>query len=177
MARETRNNDRPRIPEYKIEGARIGFRNFQGKKTEFNEAGNRNFALFVPEEDVETLLSYGWNVKRTKPRDEAPDGNPYIPVKVKYGAYPPIAVLITSRGKTRLDEETIDQLDWARIKNVDVVIRPYQYGPTAVKPEGGVAAYLKGIWVTIQEDEFDQKYADIPWADDDPESEEMPYSE
>ena len=160
------NEKKVRIPEYKVENARIMFRNFQGKKTDYNEEGNRNFVLFVPEEDVESLLSYGWNVKRLKPREDNPDGQAYLTVKVKYGPLPPIAVLITSRGKTRLDEDTIGQLDWARIKNVDLTIRPYQYPPSNIRPEGGVSAYLKNIYVTIQEDALEEKYADIPWNDD-----------
>lgn len=176
MARE-RNDERRRIPEYKVEGARILFRNFAGKKTEFNEAGNRNFALCVPEEDVEKLIEYGWNVKRLKPREENPLGQAYIPVKVKYGDYPPIAAIISSRGGTRLDESTIEQLDWVRIKNVDLTIRPYQYPPTALKPEGGVSAYLKNIYVTIQEDELEEKYANVNWADGSPDDEGLPFDE
>lgn len=180
MARE-RKDDRKRIPEYKVEGARIMFRNFAGKKTDYNEAGNRNFALCVPEEDVEKLMDYGWNVKRLKPREDNPLGQAYIPVKVKYGDYPPIAAIISSRGGTRLDESTIEQLDWVRIKNVDLTIRPYQYGPTAIKPDGGVSAYLKNIYVTIQEDALEEKYSNIDWSDavaemnDDPDEDEVPF--
>lgn len=176
MARDDKRN-KVKIPEYKVENATIMFRNFSGKKTEYNEEGNRNFVLFVPEEDVEGLLSYGWNVKRLKPRDDNPIGQAYLTVKVKYGIIPPMATLITSRGKTRLDEDTIGQLDWTRMENVDLIIRPYQYPPSNIRPEGGVSAYLKCIYVTLKEDELEKKYADIRWADEaDEEADELPFS-
>lgn len=149
-----------------IEGAKLIFKNFQGKKTDYNKEGNRNFGVLLDDNLAEQLMADGWPVKFLKPKEDDPDQyeQPWLPVKVKFNPYPPIAVLINSRGKKKLDEETIDQLDWSIIKNCDLIIRPYNY-PAMNKRPAGVSAYLKAIYVTISEDEFAEKYANIPDLD------------
>ncbi len=149
-----------------IEGAKLIFRNFQGKRTDYNDEGNRNFGVLLDDDLAENLSRDGWKVKYLRPRPDDPDQyrQPWLPVKVKFGQIPPIVVLINSRGKKRLDEDTVEQLDWSIIKNCDLIIRPYNYPATKTRPSG-VSAYLKAIYVTISEDEFADKYADIPDLD------------
>lgn len=160
-----KNYERKNLSNIKIEGGRLIFKNFQGKSSQYNSEGNRNFGVILDEELAEQLEKDGWKVKRLRPREDEEIGKPWLQVKVKYGDYPPIAVLITSRGKTKLDEETIGQIDWTMIKNVDMIIRPYNYPAMQGRP-AGVSAYLKSIYVTVNEDDLEMKYADIPDADD-----------
>lgn len=150
----------------RISGARLIFKNFQGKKTEYNDEGNRNFGVLLDDDLAEQLKADGWKVKYRPPREDDPDQyeQPWLSVKVRFNPYPPIAVLINSRGKKKLTEETIDQLDWSRIVNCDLIIRPYNYPAIKGRP-AGVSAYLKAIYVTISEDEFEEKYASIPYLD------------
>lgn len=145
-----------------IEGAKLIFKNFQGKKTDYNDEGNRNFGVLLDDELADKLKADGWRVKYRPARDDDPDRyeQPWLSVKVKFNPYPPIAVLINSRGKKKLTEETIDQLDWSIIKNCDLIIRPYNYPAIKGRP-AGVSAYLKAIYVTISEDAFAEKYADV----------------
>lgn len=142
------------------ENARIGFKNFSGKEGQYNPAGKRNFCLFLDDEKlVKKLMDDGWNIRFLKPRDEDEKPAAYLQVSVSYNNYPPKVVMITSRGKTSIAEDEINMLDWAEIKNVDVIIRPYNW---SVNGKSGVKAYLKAMYVTIEEDEFESKYEDVP---------------
>lgn len=156
------------ISNITIEDAKIIFKNFQGKEGPYNRAGERNFGVLIDDDDAKVLANDGWNIKFLSPREEDPDQHPqaWLPVKVKFGKIPPTAVLITSRGKVKLTEETIGQLDWSYFKTVDLVIRPYNYPAFGGRETGGISAYLKAIYVTIQEDDLSLKYGDVPEMDD-----------
>lgn len=147
----------------RIEGAQLIFKNFRGEGDQFNAPGNRNFGVLVTEEQAEVFSKDGWNVKHRKP-DEDGYMQAWLSVKVKFGKIPPTAILVTSRGKIRLDETNIGQLDFLRLSNCDLVIRPYCYPATAGRP-AGVSAYLKTIYATVEEDYLEEKYADLPYLD------------
>lgn len=66
--------------------------------------------------------------------------------------------MITSRGRNHLGEDEIELLDWADIKMVDMIVRPYEW---AVNGKTGIKAYLQSIFVTIEEDALELKYAEI----------------
>lgn len=145
-----------------MEGVRIVFRNFAGKESQYNREGDRNFAVLLDDEVAKAMAEDGWNVKWLKPREDADEGETdqaYLPVSVGYGkGRPPTVVLITDRGRTNLGEEEVEMLDWADIKNVDMIIRPYEW---TVNNKSGIKAYLKSIYVTIEEDELERKYAEL----------------
>jgi hypothetical protein len=142
-----------------IENARIGFRNFSGNAGKFNPAGRRNFCVFLDVELGKVLEQDGWNVRWLQPKDEADEPTPYLQVAVSYDNIPPKIVLVTKKGKTVLDETSVNILDWAEIQSVDIIIRPYNW---EVSGKGGVKAYVKSMYVTIVEDEFESKYYDVP---------------
>lgn len=143
-----------------IENARIGFRNFTGKEGQFNPKGNRNFCVFLNEEDARLFENDGWNVKYLEPRDPSDPRQAYLPVGVSFNNYPPKIMLITSTGKTILDDiNQLTILDWADFANIDLIIRPYNW---EVNGKTGVKAYLKTMYATIVEDEFEEKYRNIP---------------
>lgn len=151
-----------------IENARIRFRNFSGKGSQYNREGDRNFCVVIDDpEQAQALADQGWNVRATTPRSEDEDPMHYIQVAVKYDNFPPKVYLVTRTrtGKMRknlLNEETVGSLDYAEIRNVDMVISPYNW----VIQEGtrneksGVKAYLKTLYATVEEDVFADKYDD-----------------
>lgn len=144
-----------------MEAARIGFRNFSGNEGRFNAAGVRNFVVFLDDPELVAKMAIdGWNIKYLKPRDDEEEPQAYLPVAVNYrGPRPPTVVLITSRGRADVPEDNLMVLDFADIANVDLIVRPYVWD---VNGKTGVKAYLKGIYVTLNEDELELKYADVP---------------
>jgi hypothetical protein len=153
-----------------IENARIGFRNFSGAAGKFNPEGRKNFCVFLETDIGKILEEDGWNVRWLEPRDENEERKPYLQVSVTYNddlekqKYNPKIVLVSTKGKTILNDSTINILDWAEIDNVDLTIRPRNW----VMQEGtrnekrGVKAYVKSMFVTIAEDELEKKYYDVP---------------
>lgn len=143
-----------------MENARIVFRNFAGKEGMYNREGDRNFCVLLDEELARQMHEDGWNIKTLKPREEGEEGTPYIQVSVGFKGRPPRMVMIgaVSGRRTELGEEECEMFDWADIAQVDLIIRPYNWD---VNGKTGVKAYLKSIFVTINEDYLELKYANV----------------
>ena len=143
-----------------MEGVRIIFRNFAGKEGQYNREGDRNFAVLLDDKSAADMAADMWNVKYLKPRSEEEDEAPqaYLPVSVNFKGRPPRIVLITSRGRTNLDESGVEMLDWVDIINVDLIVRPYEW---TVNGKNGIKAYLQSIYITIEEDPLELKYSEL----------------
>lgn len=142
-----------------ISGATIKFLNFSGKEGRYNPAGRRHFTVLLDDDIAEDLLHDGWNVRYLEPRDASEKRQACLQVAVSYQNYPPKVAMVTSRGVSILDEETVGALDWADIESVDLVISPYNW---TMNGKSGVKAYLKTMYATIAEDPFESKYYDHP---------------
>lgn len=141
---------------FMIEGAQLIFRNFSGKEGPFNSEGDMNFCVVLAPDVGEQMLKDGWNVKYLNGRDEGDEDVPYIQVRVNFDQRPPRVVMLTSTSRTTLDKNSVATLDWADIQNADLICRGYEW---TVQGKSGIKAYLKSLFVTIEEDELERKYA------------------
>ena len=147
-----------------IGSANLMFKNFEGRQTQYNRKGDRNFCVVIDDMHwVRKLQNAGWNVKATKPRD--PEEEPRYYIKVKF-SYPednpnisrgPTVYLHQGKKVSNLDRDTIALLDDAFIIDADVTIRAREW---EVNGKTGVTGYLQTLHVSIEEDAFASKYAD-----------------
>lgn len=155
-----------------FENARIGFRNFSGKEGRFNPPGKKNFCVFIDDRKfADKLAEDGWNVRMLQPRDDQEEPQPYMQVAVSYANKPPKIVVVTKKKQNLLNDDTVSMLDWAEIKAVDLVISPYNW---SVNGRKGVKAYCKTMYVTIEEDVFEEKYS-MPDMDSQVPADEPPF--
>ncbi len=139
-----------------VEDAKIIFRNFAGIERDFNSEGDRNFSVVLEPELAKRLIKEGWRVKQLKSREEDEEGDYHLKVIVNYKkGRPPRCVMITSRNRTELGADEVMIFDSADIKKVDLLIN----GWWSDMAGGGYSGFLKSIFVTIEEDELELKYA------------------
>ena len=139
---------------FMVEDAQIIFRNFEGKEGQYNRKGDRNFGVILDPKTAQQMLKDGWNVKFLKSREDDSE-TPWVQVSVNFENRPPRVVMLTSTSRTNLDESSVEVLDWADIKTVDLIARAYNW---EVNGKTGIKAYLKSMFVTIEEDELERKY-------------------
>ena len=142
-----------------IEGAMIIWKNFSGERNKFNP-GKRGFSVVIDDTVMaDELRQEGWNVK-DRPLQEGADDSEQewtLPVKLNMNRYTQVW-LIVGNHKTLLDEDTVSQLDVVDIVNCDISIRPYEW---KMNGRTGITAYVDSMYVTIRENKFAEKYADL----------------
>lgn len=147
-----------------IDDAIIIYRNFSGAPSKFNREGDRNFAVVIPDQEIDDhrktlaarLIEDGWNVK-IKSRGEDEDPFMFLPVKIKFNDRGPNVYLKTGSRVNKLDEESVSCLDDVDIMSVDLDIRPYDWD---VNEKTGRTAYLQSISVTQNVDRFAARFAE-----------------
>jgi hypothetical protein len=149
-----------------FEDAQLIFKNFKGEEGMYNREGERSFCVILQPEMAAALKADGWGVRDLKPRpDQDPNEPPtsILQVNVSYKIKPPHIVTISSGPRTEITEREVETLDWLEMKKVDFTVNPYNWVMHEGTPNErrGVSAYLKSMFVTINEDYLEQKYANI----------------
>lgn len=137
-----------------IDGSRIKYKNFEGRVSQLNGNGMKKFTLELDEDVALYIKERGFNVK-TKERE---NGDLFydLDIFISYDNYPPNIYAVTGNVKKLLNDNTVRQLQGADIINVDLCFKPYNW---KVNGKTGVKAYVKYMYVTIEEDPFADDYA------------------
>ncbi|MBP3826210.1 MAG: hypothetical protein ILA11_10835 [Butyrivibrio sp.] len=137
------------------------FRNFSGKKTDFNAEGQRNFNLQVDPEYIPMLIERGINVKYFKADlyDEDQSENPgFVKVNVNFKSNRPPIIRVRSGEMGDFVDYTESQtghLDTMVFDNVDLVLNPSAYD---VRGQKGTSLYLNSGYFTSHVDPIAEKY-------------------
>ena len=154
---------RRNIPPVSFENASIIFRNFEGRDSKYNRAGDRNFAVVIEDQEMaQRLLDDGWNVRIREPREEGDRPLTTISVAVRFESFPnvpPAKIFVyTNHNRVEMTEENVSELDFAEIQNVDLTIRPRFWEDDA--GETHIKAYLKEMHVTLVDSPWESKYSE-----------------
>lgn len=148
------------VDDLEYEDARIKWvwSNFDGAKRGFNEEGQYNFKLIIPEIDVDRLREDGWNVKEQAPYEEgdAPEYLLDVNISDKFGL-PPIYFLKNGRKILIDDIRECKSIKRATCEQLDVIISPSRW---VNGDRTGISAYVKEMYVQIKTSRFSDKYDD-----------------
>ena len=140
---------------------------FEGDPTKdrFGDA-RRKANLIIPDpEQAKDLIKAGFKVRETKPR---PDEDPsdfvpdyFVQIVLKYRnkfnqpvKYPPKVYLVSGDNEpVLLDEDSVACIDQMRVKNVNVILNPYEWDPA----NNGLILYIRTMYV--EQDLDDDPYA------------------
>lgn len=134
---------------------KLAYMNLRGLPTKFNENGGvRTFNVILEDQAlIDDLIEDGWNVKARERDDGSVTYS--LPVEARYNHIPPQIWMITSHGRTLLDEYTVGQLDYADIVKVDLIVKGREWDDHGTRK---VKAFCRSMYVTIEEDEFAAEY-------------------
>ncbi len=148
-----------------VENAKLIYRNFSGKASQFQPEGKRTCSIILDEEQATQFLELGMNCKQMRIREDE-DGNPepqmyHLPLEAKFANYPPDIYIVMDDGSDnpwlkKLNEDTVACLDYSRITNCDLQIQPYNY---EFAGRSGVKAYISKMYVTLEMDDLEDRYS------------------
>lgn len=141
-----------------IRNATICSRNFAGRAGRYNKEGERSFSIVLNEEQGEAMIADGWNVKKKDGREPGDPPRYYLGVTVSFSnpRYQPNLVLVTSKNKVTLNDETCSRLDGGTFEKIDIALNGRVW--EAADGKHGIKAYLKSGYFTIVEDPLAAEY-------------------
>jgi len=153
-----------KVVPFDIENATFRFTNFSGKPSRFNRDGDRSVTLLLTRDEGEELLDKGWNVRIKMPSDDYDRDPEYrLDVAISFRSFPnipPAAIYTHVNGvTTRVDEDTVGELDFADIQTVDLTVRPRAWEDDMTR-EWRIKAYLKEMHVVLNPNRWQEKYAE-----------------
>lgn len=140
------------------------FSHFDGRKDTFNEEGDHNFTVVLPEDQARELMEIpnGWNIKERAGREEGDPPEFTLKIKISYKYEEPAIYFLKGNRRFRATEEDLVDIKRSTCERIDVICSPSRW----VQPDRtGVTAYVKEMYVKIRESRFAEMYSDYDDAD------------
>lgn len=138
------------------------FRNFEGRESQYNQAGNRNFMVQIPEDEAQKLIDDGWHInEHLNPQTEQVEYRLKVKVRWSDNVKPENdrlkiwLVYPTKKTMTLITPENASVLDFADIENADITVRAYHYN---FNGNEGNSAYLNEAYITLVPSDLAGKY-------------------
>lgn len=155
------------IDDLEIEDAQIKwpFSHFDGRKDTFNDEGDHNFTVILPEDVAEALMEIpdGWSIKKFEGREEGDPAEYTLKVKISYKYEQPPIYFLKGTRRYRANQEDLADIKRSTCERIDVIVSPSRW--VSPKGETGVTGYVKEMYVQIRESRFAEMYADYEDAD------------
>lgn len=147
------------IDDVELEDIRVkwAFSHFDGRADTFNDQGDYNFTIILPEETARTLADEGWAVKELPPYEEGDDPEFTLKVKISYKYEAPKIYLIKGNRKIRAEEADLSDIRRDTCEQIDVIITPSRW---VNGNRSGISAYAKELYAQVKESRFENKYSD-----------------
>ncbi len=137
------------------------FSHFDGRADTFNDEGDHNFTVVLPEAAARELMAEGWNVKEYEGREEGDPPEFTLKVKISYKYEAPKIYLIKGNRKFRADERDLADIKRSTTEKIDVIITPSRWVNGS---RSGISAYCKELYATIRQSRFEASYGDLEEA-------------
>lgn len=136
----------------------FGRPNFSGEEDRFKDS-RRKFTVLIPNDIADQLREMGWNVKTNIPtpeeKAEFPDREPLSHLKVMVDDGSTVQIRAGESVET-LTPATFGVIDRARIDNMDMEIRAWEYDPE--ERPGQYSARLVALVANVRLNMLEQKY-------------------
>lgn len=152
------------IDDVELENINVkwNFSHFDGRADMYNEAGNHDFVIVLPEDIARQMQEDGWNVKEKEPYEEGDPPEWHLQVKISYKFEDPRIFLIKDNGvrkrKIRALKSDLRDIRRDTTQNIDVILTPSRWTQPG---RSGITAYAKELYATVKESRFSSKYDDI----------------
>lgn len=147
------------IDDVELEDVQIkwAFSHFDGRADTFNDEGDHNFTIVLPESTALKLREEGWNVKEREGYEEGDPPEWTLQVKISYRFEAPKIYLIKGERKFRAEQRDLADIRRDTCEQIDVIITPSRW---VNGNRTGITAYAKELYAKVRESRFASKYSD-----------------
>lgn len=151
------------IEDVEIEDAQIkwAWSHFDGRADTFNDEGDHNFTIILPEKEALALREEGWAIREQEGYEEGDPTEYLLKIKISYRFEAPKVYLIKGDRKFRADEADLADIRRDATEQIDVIITPSRWVNGS---RSGITAYAKELYAKVRESRFSERYRDYEEA-------------